>query len=329
LRPIAGPAPSGSRRTGSSEAQGGGDVSRNAEGLVTDGRDNWLSIIVFYALHDAIDRGQVLDEATLAEIVWARFAETADLSRPKQDGRHAYGYRDALRKVRDKLRLHRDGHLPERKRAVAKPDYVPPGLDADTARHVLDEIFGSAMETVADWHRAGGIDQAPRIGIRATVGLGKSTAARRHVRTLIENQKSAGLPYRILNLVPSLALADETAAAWSDLGIRAVVLRGYEASHPVTRDPMCRDVPAVRASVDARLDIQSSVCSQSGKRQCRMFAACAKQANRNAVKGAEVVVAAYDAMFTGFAGDTQDFALLVVDEACWRRSFEVDEGLTV
>jgi hypothetical protein len=173
-----------------------------------------LSIITFHALHDALDLGAEPDEARLADIVWARLAITTDLSRPRQDGRVAYGPRDAFRKVRDKIRLHRQGQLPDRTKAVAAPDYVPPSLEVHEARQELDVHLGRAMEATEAWVRAAGVEDATRIGIRATVGLGKSTAARRHIGSLVQKLEAEGLPHRILNLVPSLQLADETAAAW-------------------------------------------------------------------------------------------------------------------
>lgn len=326
LQPIAGAGPTGSRRGGGDAGEG---QTRDANGLVTDGRDGWLSIVAFHAVHDALDRGDELDEAALGKIAWARFEATTDLSRPRQDGHQAYGLRDAVRKARDKIRLHRQVQLPDRRKAGVEPEDVPPSLEVDEARQELDAHLGRAMATTEAWVRVAGMEEAPRLGIRATVGLGKSTAARRHIAGLVQKLAADGLPHRILNLVPSLELADETAAAWVDLGVNAVVLRGYERQDPVTREPMCRDILAVRAALAARFDIHSSVCARGGKHQCRMFATCAKQANRRAVAEAPVVVAAYDTMFTGFAGDTQDFALVLVDEACWRRSYEADEGLTV
>ena len=327
LQPIAGAGPSGSRRSGA----GGGDQgqTRNADGLVTDGRDAWLSIIAFHAIHDALDRGENPDEASLAELVWAQFAETTDLSRPKQDGRRTYDPRDALRKVRDKIRLHQVGQLPDRRKVVVAQEYEPPHLDVETARRDLDRHLGHAMATTDSWVRSLGMQTAPRIGIRATVGLGKSTAARRHIKALVQGLAADDLPHRVLNLVPSLALADETAAAWRGLGLRTAVLRGYEALHAITRSPMCGDITGIRAAIVAKVDIQSSVCFRSHGQRCPMFATCDKQANRREVQEAEVVVAAYDTMFTGFAGATQDFALILVDEACWARSFEADSGLSV
>lgn len=225
LQPVAGAGPTGSRRSGA--AQGGDGQTRDVDGLVTDGRDGWLSIIAFHAVHDAIGRGEDPDEVTLDKIVWARFANTTDLSRPRQNGRQAYGLPDALRKVRDKIRLHRAGRLPERSKIAVVPDYAPPSLDVNAARQELDRHLASAMAKTEAWHRQGGLEAAPRIGVRATVGLGKSTAARREVQA------------------------------------------------------------------------------------------------------AQVVVAAYDAMFTGFAGDKQDLGLILIDEACWPRSFEADGGLTI
>lgn len=326
LQPIAGPGPSGSRRGG---GEGGQGQTRNANGKVTDGRDGWLSAIAFHALQDALDRGEDPDEDALSHAVWERFAATTDLTRPRQDGREAYGPSDARRKVRDKLRLHRDGHLPERPVTAIAPDDVSPNLDVHDARLNLDQHLSSAMDGAEAWVRSGGMETAPRIGIRATTGLGKSTIARRHIVRLMQRLATDGLPHRVLNFAPSLALADETAAAWRKLGIDVVVLRGYEALHPVNREPMCSDIPGIRAAIAAKVDIQSSVCFRSLKQRCPMFTSCAKQTNRRAVREAKVVVAAYDALFTGFAGDTEDFALILVDEACWQRSLEVSEGLTI
>ncbi|WP_054008831.1 bifunctional DNA primase/polymerase [Cypionkella psychrotolerans] len=327
LQPVAGAGPSGARRSGA--AQGGDGQTRGVDGLVADGRDGWLSTIAFHAVQDSIDRSEDPDEVTLGKMVWARFAITTDMFRPRQNGRQAYGLPDALRKVRDKIRLHRVGRLPERSKVAVVPDYAPTSLDVDAARQELNRHLARAMAETEAWHRQGGLEAAPRIGVRATVGLGKSTAARHHVMELTRRLAADNLPHRILNLVPSLALADETAAAWRELGMNTAVLRGYEALHPTTRSPMCGDIPGIRAAIAAKVDIQSSVCFRSQSQQCRLYASCAKQANRREVLAAQVVVAAYDAMFTGFAGDKQDLGLIMIDEACWPRSFEADSGLTI
>jgi hypothetical protein len=80
-----------------------------------DGRDGWLSTIAFHAVWDRVDRGDMPDAAALGQLVWDRFAATADISRPRGDGPHSYTFDDARRKVRDKLRLHGEGTLPPRR----------------------------------------------------------------------------------------------------------------------------------------------------------------------------------------------------------------------
>jgi hypothetical protein len=327
LQPIAGPAPSGSRGPRKGDKQDA--PIRDADGRVTDGRDNWLSMIAFHGVHDAVDRGHPLDAETIAATVWQRFVDTTDIDRPKHDGRQCYGPRDALKKVRDKLKLIANGNLRERPKPLVEPEYQLPSLQVDAARIVLDRVLGCAMTEIGAWHLDGRIATAPRKGIRATVGLGKSTAARQHIARLMAGLAEQAQPHRVLNFVPSLALADETAAAWRQLGKRAAVLRGYEALHLTTREPMCRDLAAVRSAVEAGNDIQSSACHRNQKQRCPHFAACPKQANRREVQEAQIVVAAYDALFTGFAGDTKDFAMVVVDEACWPRSIENTAGLTI
>ncbi|WP_054006380.1 bifunctional DNA primase/polymerase [Cypionkella psychrotolerans] len=328
LQPIAGPAPSGSRVPRGGDNTQSGPI-RAADGRVIDGRDQWLSLIAYHGVYDAVDRGETLDAHQIAAAVWQRFLASTDLDRPKQDGRHRYGPDDALKKVRDKLRLLGLGQLPERQRPRIEPSYVLPTLPVDRARVELDHVFDAAMTEIANWHRGGRVDEAPCLGVRATVGLGKSTAARRHVVKLLATLAEEGQPARLLNFVPSLALADETAAAWQSLGVEAQVLRGYEALQLTTRAPMCRDVPSVRAAVAAGLDIQSSVCFRSEKEKCAHYAGCAKQSNRREVAKVQVVVAAYDAMYTGFAGDAEELALVLVDEACWSRSLEETTGLTI
>ena len=332
LEPLTEPAPSGSRAgkgATSSHAQAQTVAIRNGSGLVVDGRDGWLSSIAFHAVHDAKDCGDPLDQDSLGGLVWQRFAATTDLSRSKQSGRQFYGPGDATRKVGDKLKLLGDGMLPERRLHLRAPDYSVPTASAAEARRELDAQLARFCARVLDLHGGGETLFAPRLGIRASVGLGKSTAARRHIADLTRALASKGLRHRVMNFVSSLGLADETADAWAELGASVAVLRGYEARERGIRRPMCQDLAAVRAAAAAGFDIQSSVCYQSRAKYCPHFATCPKQANRREIEHADVVVAAYDALFSGFAGGRADVALIVVDEACWQRTLGETTGLTI
>lgn len=53
----------------------------------------------------------------------------------------------------------------------------------------------------------------PRVGLRATVGLGKSSAARKHSGRLLHTLIEAVKPHRLVQFVPSHILAEEAAIA--------------------------------------------------------------------------------------------------------------------
>jgi len=94
---------------------------RDKNGLVTDGRDGWLSSIAFHAVHDSLDAGHALDPAQLAARVLSRFETTADLSRLRKGQGRPYDLSDARRKVADKLALLEAVALPARAFSEVEP----------------------------------------------------------------------------------------------------------------------------------------------------------------------------------------------------------------
>lgn len=317
-----------SRRRGPGGGAGGGGPVRDDDGRVIDGRDGWLSVIAYHAVHDALDQGGSLYAEQIAALAWRRFEDTTDLSRARQDGDGAYSLSDAAEKVRDKLRLLREDRLPPRTSPDVEAPEMPEVHSADEARARLDAVLEEACAEVEAWHVSGG-GQAPQIGVKATVGLGKSSAARRYVWALSFRLRVAGLPSRILILTPTLELADETADGWRAEGASVAVLRGYLARDRDRRRPVCGDHEAVQAAMAAGEDVQTKACFATSERRCALFDACPKQANRREVAAADVVVAAYDALFTGFAVQPERIGLILIDEGCWARSVEELGGLTV
>lgn len=306
-------------RTGRPSGDAAGPT-RNEDGLVTDGRDGWLSTMAFHNVHDAIDVGQALDAEDLALRVWQRFCGSTDLSRPKKDGNTYYGFHDALRKVRDKLSLHATGHLPPRASHDAKPVQVNPGLPLDEARTALSATIADFCTATELWLGSACTDVAPRVGIRATVGLGKSAASREHLLALQARLRSAKLPHRILVFVQSLALADEAALGWQAVGVKVAVHRGYEAKMPGHGLTMCRDLDMVRLALASGLSVFPNACMRLGGARCHNFENCNKQANLRDIESADIVLAAYDSLFTGLSVDAEKFAVVVIDEGCWERA---------
>lgn len=294
--------------------------TRDEAGLVIDGRDGWLSTIAYHVVHDAIDAGQNLDPDGLADRVWDRFAATTDLSRGKKDGGVGYSFQDAQQKVRDKLALHAAGRLPPRDAPDARPVDVPSCLPVADARARLADEIAAFCKAAEAWAAAGRADAGPRAGLRASVGLGKSAVSRRELLALQRRLQKAGLPHRILVFVPSLALADEAKSGWKADGSTVAVHRGYEAMMPGVGISMCRDIDMVRMATASGLPVFPNACLRRGGASCHNFDHCAKQKNLREVESADVVLAAYDSLFTGLAVDPEKVAPMVIDEGCWERA---------
>jgi hypothetical protein len=306
-------------RTGRCAGHSSGPT-RDEAGLVIDGRDGWLSTIAYHVVHDAIDTREKLDPDRLADRVWDRFAATTDLSRGKKDSADIYSAQDAQRKVGDKLALHAAGRLPPRASPEARPVEVSLGLPVDEARARLADEIAAFCEAAEAWAVAGRAAIGPRAGLRASVGLGKSAVSRRELLALQKWLKETGLPHRILVFVPSLALADEAAVGWKANGIKVAVHRGYEATMPGVGIPICRDIDMVRMATSSGLPVFPNACLRRSGASCHNFDHCAKQQNLREVERADVVLAAYDSLFTGLAVDPEKFALMVIDEGCWERA---------
>ena len=298
----------------------GGPI-RNPDGLVVDGRDAWMSSIAFHTVHDAAEQGQLLDPEHLTARTWERFAATTDLARGQKDGPVPWSPADAARKVRDKLALQATGRLPGRCQPDLKPEDLGELLPADVARARLTDAIGDTLQNISSWWSGDRAAAAPVVGIRATVGLGKSAIARDQIAAWQRVMAERGLPHRVLVVTPSHTLADEAATAWAAAVDGPVaVLRGYEARDPTTGAQMCHDPEMVKFALREGLRVGKSVCYSSGKWQCPHYRGCAKQQNKHEVTSAKVVLAPYDVLFTGLGAGQEPFGLLVIDEGCWQRS---------
>lgn len=92
---------------------------------------------------------------------------------------------------------------------------------------------------------------------------------------------------------------------------------------------MCKDLPSVKAVAAAGLNIPYKFCRRGKDPKCPHLDPCPEIRNRREVDFAQVVVAHYDAIFTDVGVLSQEIALVLVNEACWARSFATVDGLTV
>lgn len=295
--------------------------TRDALGRVIDGRDGWLSTMAFHTVHDALDARERLDPQRLAACVWDRFVATTDLDRPRNDRRQRWSPQDAARKVRDKLGLLAAGRLLDRVANTQQPEDPGELLACDQARARLSDAIGEQLQAAADWWSGDREAAAPVAGIRATVGLGKSAISRERIACWQRRMVETGLAHRVLVVTPSHALAEEAATDWArQIDGKVAVLRGYEGTDPVTHEPMCRDREMVKFALHESLRVGRSVCYSSKAWHCPHHEGCPKQQNKLDVSVADVVLAPYDVIFTGFGAGKDPFGLLVIDEGCWQRA---------
>jgi len=122
---------------------------------------------------------------------------------------------------------------------------------------------------------------------------------------------------------------------WHDLapGVRAQLRPLTTALMVATRsDPAVEAVP-VGASDEERAvafaKVRENACSRAGGDICPHFHGCHKQRNLRDVAAADVVVAPYDALFSGLAFERDDVALILIDEGCWARVIDHKQGVVL
>jgi hypothetical protein len=204
------------------------------------------------------------------------------------------------------------------------PEVTAPTATVAGARHEIRlAVHNFLGRTTAWWatepERRGDPEHA---GIGGTTGSGKSSITRDELVPFIAAMKAAGLPHRVLWLVPHHRLSNEAADAMHSLGINAAIMRGRDALvAPEGQERACLNLPAAS---DARLvgaDVEQSVCGpkQQGKPRCPSRDQCLYQAQKAAVARADVVIAAHQHLFHARpAAMGEGFGLVVADESWWQ-----------
>ena len=187
-------------------------------------------------------------------------------------------------------------------------------------------------------------------GVRVTVGVGKSHAARDGVGRTLAAMRARGDTRNMVIAIPEHALGDEQAAAWQALpsvqaaGLRVATWRGRGAPNPA--DPsyadldvpksdkikMCGDLERVGDVHAVGLSAQTAACKTTlkdndGKRRtvaCPLFDACAYQAQTK-VK-ADLWLVAHSSLFHSKPAALGEVAAVIVDEEAWRTGLVGAEG---
>lgn len=304
-------------------AGGGGsaEVVRDAEGFVTDGREQHMTNVVWRAACGLSERGEPLTLEALTEAAWDAFLATA---RPIVDGKE-WSRADAENKVRGMLDRVKRGlvKLPP-KREIVSPTYADdarPLVEAEAAaRSLIDRFFDRGAPEYRNAlaiFNGGGVLLAPIPPVslaRIEAGVGKTHAAVEAAFRAVR----AGL--RVKFAVPRVDLGDQLAAALMKAGVTAHVWRGRERPNPKSHnDSMCLNLGAVADAQAAGVySIAETVCERNDPKtgrivRCPFHDSCGYNRQRDA--DPQVWIVTHAMLFMPLPKPIGEVDALVIDEA--------------
>jgi len=227
---------------------------------------------------------------------------------------------------------------------VMRPHHAAPGQSVREARDALATHVAGFVDRAVAWHLMGEAAHAEHppehAALVVDVGGGKSRATREALSGFITAAKgedrsaedrilNGQMPHRVLWLVPTHKLGNETLAEMETLGLNVAVMRGREADEPGTADPemdrpaqkMCLNLPAVEDSMLAGYDVEGSACGSGkpGSQSCIFRDQCAYQREKKAVAKADVVIASHQSLFHHLPKEvSRGLGMVVADEAWWQ-----------
>lgn len=293
-------------KTGGRKGKAGesAEIVTDADGLVVDGREGWLTRKVHQAAMAMRAAGDELAVEALTARAWEAFAATTKL----EDGRWTRA--DAETKARAWLDRDSRGliqHGP--KIEQAEPSYPDRRKPLDEAQAAVNEAVGAFFAEHARAYVTGKIGHKfaleaalakgalllptePELvswALRIETAIGKTTAA----ITAIAEAARTGL--RIVYAVPTHKLGAELVEKFATAGVRARVYRGYEALDPeaTSGETMCLDRAAMSDARDGGMSVFDHVCERKlldgSKARCPFFHQCGMIRQRNATPDVWIV----------------------------------------
>ena len=215
--------------------------------------------------------------------------------------------------------------------ASTQSDSLPVEVARDMLRAVIDQQMTSAIR----FHESGGGSVPEPVAVCVPTGVGKSEAARIGIARYVEQAKKtyaakeAGdkkkkrkrIPHRVLVLVPTHKLGEEARQRLPE-GITTALWQSRKATDLATGEPLCLNLQAVAAAEAIGANVETAACRKGRKGQepilCRFYHECGYQAQKEAVKSADVIFCAHEYMFALPKLLTRKVGLAVIDESFWQ-----------
>lgn len=233
------------------------------------------------------------------------------------------------------------------------PTYPAPVLSPDEARATLADAIARFLDAVPVYWAAvdatrEAVDPAaesdnpldfntvaraalpPLLGLPVDVGLGKTSSARAAIADLVASGKLGGR--KVVYAVPRHDLGAEQVAAFTALGLSAMLWKGRTAPDPTPSNPeqlMCLDTEATFDALEIEHPVEQSCCKvrRGGETHlCARYSTCGYQRQKPQAEAAQVVVCAHDSLFHLKPEAIGTVGLLVVDEAFWQSGLRGLDG---
>jgi hypothetical protein len=287
LEPLTAPAAGKAARKGKGGRKGGGGglgaIILNADGLVVDGREAFLTSLSWRLALELEAAGRPIEADDLAGRIWSTFvAEVATLERG--EGRPPWSIAAARAKAEAIARKAAAGPLrsakPPGPAKVVPPAYPDDARPVDEARPAIRNAVLSVLKAGKEWNAA---DQATRgappvYAIRVATGVGKMQI----MAELLAAEARANPDASFAIVVPTHRLGDAIVAELARLGVTARVFRGRKAPDP-ERDgkTMCDDLGAVEIALDLGATVSKACCEgknpEGEKVRCNSYSQCGYQ----------------------------------------------------
>jgi hypothetical protein len=325
---------------GSKRAGGGGGglgaIVRNAEGLVVDGREAWLTLTVHRTAVEMHAAG-ALEVASLASRAWAAFEASTVLA----DGR--WTPREACRKAEALVRRVKAGKLDLGGLKPAEPSYADRSKPVEQARLAVEQAIRRFL-AAADSYRAAqaepaasalGLDLSadnpalPVHAVRTATSSGKTSISSRMTAEHVKPD-----PDRTFLLgVDRLRLGDDVVGDFARHGVTTRVFRGRSGPDPDRPGKsMCDDLAAVKVALSLGEPVEPSCCREKHPEtkatvECPFYSSCGYQ--RQKASKPQGWIVAHEMLFTAQRAIGKVDAVLV-DEAFWQDGvWKSSRGLTL
>lgn len=195
--------------------------------------------------------------------------------------------------------------------ATDKPAERPEWLGVAEAAERIRQAVAGALDAV----QAG--QEGPVLAVAASPGAGKSRVAREVIA-----ERMAELGGDVAFHAPTLALAEEAAEHFRQLGVEALVVRGREALRPDGAGPMCQRAGLVGLLKSAGLEVGANICQRKGPggavETCPHRSGCPWVEQWQGLPAGPVVRCLSHAhLWLPDTSGRGEPALRVVDESCW------------